>query len=34
LIRVLEAGGKGAAAVLVAMLRGTAETSRELTYRL
>ncbi len=34
LIRVLEAGGEGAAAVLVAKLGSKAETARELCYRL
>lgn len=34
LIRVLEAGGEGAAAVLVAKLGSQAETARELCYRL
>jgi len=34
LIRVLEAGGEGAAAALVARLGGSAETARELCYRL
>jgi putative DNA methylase len=34
LIRALEAGGEGAAAVLVAKLGGEAETARELPYRL
>jgi putative DNA methylase len=34
LIRVLEAGGEGAAAALVAKLGAQAETARELCYRL
>jgi putative DNA methylase len=34
LIRVLEAGGEGAAAALVAQLGSSAETARELCYRL
>lgn len=34
LIRVLEAGGEGAAAVLVAKIGAKAETARELAYRL
>jgi putative DNA methylase len=34
LVRVLEAGGEGAAAVLVAKLGSQAETARELCYRL
>ncbi|HYN79276.1 MAG TPA: hypothetical protein VES73_15950, partial [Lamprocystis sp. (in: g-proteobacteria)] len=34
LIRVLEAGGEGAAAALVAKLGSRAETARELCYRL
>jgi putative DNA methylase len=34
LIRVLESGGEGAAAALVAKLGGQAETARELCYRL
>ncbi len=34
LIRVLEAGGEGAAAALVARLGSRAETARELCYRL
>ena len=34
LIRVLEAGGEGAAATLVAKLGSQAETARELCYRL
>jgi len=34
LIRALEAGGEGAAAALVAKLGSTAETARELAYRL
>ena len=34
LIRVLEAGGEGAAAVIVAQLGSQAETARELCYRL
>ena len=34
LIRVLEAGGEGAAAALVAKLGSQAETARELCYRL
>ena len=34
LIRVLEAGGEGAAAALVAKLGSSAETARELCYRL
>ena len=34
LIRVLEAGGEGAAAVIVAKLGSQAETARELCYRL
>ena len=34
LIRVLEAGGEGAAAELVAKLGARAETARELCYRL
>jgi putative DNA methylase len=34
LIRVLEAGGEGAAAELVAKLGSKAETARELAYRL
>lgn len=34
LVRVLEAGGEGAAATLVAKLGSQAETARELCYRL
>jgi putative DNA methylase len=34
LIRVLESGGEGAAAALVARLGSQAETARELCYRL
>jgi putative DNA methylase len=34
LVRTLEAGGEGAAAVLVARLGGKAEVARELAYRL
>jgi putative DNA methylase len=34
LIRVLESGGEGAAAALVAKLGSQAETARELCYRL
>ena len=34
LVRVLEAGGESAAAVLVAQLGSQAETARELCYRL
>jgi putative DNA methylase len=34
LVRVLEAGGEGAAAALVAKLGSHAETARELCYRL